>query len=460
MLKISGKACLLAAGMGMGWSWAPLAAAEIRLADRADVVFADDASEMSLVLIDDQKKMCRQQERAWKQAQRDAARAQKAQERCQAKACRPERGGGFGDGLCSMGGWFTEELGDPWTLNSVLWDLDCEEPCFDIGGWVQVGYHNANDGTFNTRPDKFNLHQTWLYIEKVADGSDGIGFGGRIDALYGQDGPNTQAFGNNPGRYDFSDKFNYGAQYGWAIPQAYGEIAYDNLSVKVGHFFTLQGYEVVAATGNFFYSHAFSMNYIEPFTHTGAVATYTVSDELELYGGWILGWDSGFDRFNGATAWTGGFKVAIMDNMSFIYTSTAGNLGFIGDGYSQSMIVTTNLTDELTNVIGSDYVRTNQNVYAGNGDTFHAISAYNYLLYQVTDRTGVGMRNEWTKVDGISYHSFTAGFNFKPTANTVIRPEYRYNYSPAADNMAAGGRNPLGVTVNESILGVDAIVTF
>jgi hypothetical protein len=470
MLKISGKACLLAAGMGMGWSGAPLAAAEIRLADRADVVFADAAGEMEMVLVDDQRKMCRQQERAWKDQQREMAKAMKQQEKCQSKAekdaCRGERGAFMsrcGDGLCSMGGCFTEELGDPWTVNSLLWDTDCEEPCFNIGGWTQVGYHNDNDGTFNTRPDKFNLHQQWLFIEKVADGSDGIGFGGRVDFVYGQDGPNTQAFGNDFGRYDFADSTNFGAQYGIAVPQAYGQIAYDKLSVKIGHFFTLQGYEVVAATGNFFYSHALTMNFIEPFTHTGAVATYTVSEQLELYGGWVAGWDSGFDRFNGATAWHGGFKVSPMEDMSIIYTSTAGNLGWIGDGYSQSLIATTNLTDELTSVIGSDYVRTNQGVYpagAPNGDTFHAVSAYNYLIYAINDRTGVGMRNEWTKVDGISYNSFTAGLNFKPVANVVIRPEYRYNYSAAGDNMPAGARNPLGIGVNESILGVDAIVTY
>jgi hypothetical protein len=474
MLKISGKACLLAAGMGLGWSWAPLAAAEIRLADRADAIFADEPGEMELVLVDNQKKMCRQQEREWKAQQREMAKAMKQQEKCQSHAesgqCRT-RGrfrsrcsDGFGS-LCSgAGDMFTGDLGDPWTLNSVLWDDDpCNPPCFTLGGWTQVGYHNDNDGTFNTRPGVVQLHQQWLYLEKVADGSKGIDFGGRIDVIYGTDGPNTQAFGNDFGKYDFDPHFNYSGQYGLAIPQAYGQIAYDKLSVKIGHFFTLQGYEVVAATGNFFYSHALTMNFIEPFTHTGAVATYTASDQLELYGGWVAGWDTGFDRFNGSTAWHGGVKVTPVEDFSVIYTSTAGNLGWIGDGYSQSVIATTNLTDELTSVIGSDLVHTNTGVYpagAPSGSTFNAISAYNYLIYQVSDHVGVGMRNEWTKVDGISYNSFTAGVNYRPIANVVIRPEYRYNYSAAGDNMPAGGRNPLGIGVNESIFGIDAILTY
>ncbi len=78
------------------------------------------------------------------------------------------------------------------------------------------------------------------------------------------------------------------------MPQAYGTVAYDKLSVKVGHFYTPAGYEVVPATGNFFYSHAFTWNFTEPFTHTGALASYAASDELTLMGGWVAGWDSGF----------------------------------------------------------------------------------------------------------------------------------------------------------------------
>lgn len=467
MLKITRKACLLAAGVGMGWSWAPLTAAEISLARRADVVFADEASDVSLTLVDDQRKMCRQQEREWKAQQRDAARAMKQQEKCQAKSSRrdgadcPEEGGRFAGGLCSMGSCFSEPLGDPWTLNSVLWD-DCADPCYTIGGWTQFGYTNKSDGVFNTRPDKLNLQQAWIYVEKIADGSNGIGFGGRIDALYGLDADNTQSYGNRPGKYDFSDNFDHG-QFGYAIPQAYGQVAYDDLSVKVGHFYTLQGYEVVAATGNFFYSHGLSHNFMEPFTHTGAVATYKVDDSMELYGGYVLGWDSGFDQFRGGSAWHGGFKVSPMDNMAFVYTSTAGNLGWIGDGYSQSIVVTTNVTDELTSVIGGDLVHTNRQVLFGpaiapvTGNTFNGVSAYNYLLYKLSDRTGVGMRNEWAKFDGVSYHTFTAGLNFKPQANVTIRPEYRYQYSPAGDN---NRNNPLGIPVNEGILGVDAVVTF
>ena len=60
--------------------------------------------------------------------------------------------------------------------------------------------------------------------------------------------------------------------YGWAMPQAYFEVAYGNWSVKAGHFYTIVGYEVIPATGNFFYSHSLTMFNTEPFTHTGVLA--------------------------------------------------------------------------------------------------------------------------------------------------------------------------------------------
>ena len=87
--------------------------------------------------------------------------------------------------------------------------------------------------------------------------------------MYGVDGYDTQSFGNNPGRWDFLNDFDHGI-YAFAIPQAYAELANGDFSVKLGHFFTIVGYEVVPAPGNFFFSHSFTMYNSEPFMHTGA----------------------------------------------------------------------------------------------------------------------------------------------------------------------------------------------
>ena len=88
----------------------------------------------------------------------------------------------------------------------------------------------------------------------------------------------------------------------------------------MGHFYTIIGYEVVPATGNFFYSHAYTMYYGEPFTHTGALAEFAVNDQWTVYGGWVNGWDQAFnnpnDRPNSQRA---GFdKVMMMFSQTFL----------------------------------------------------------------------------------------------------------------------------------------------
>ncbi|RLS59159.1 MAG: porin [Planctomycetota bacterium] len=374
--------------------------------------------------------------------------------------------GGCGTGACGTGcesdwgigcGLFGGAgSGDPFDLGTLVFG---EDSAWDIGGHLQNGYHSEADGITNTRPEKFNNHQSWLYLQKTADGSEGLDWGMRIDGMYGQDANNTQAYGNpQRDRWDFQDDFDRGAGYGFAIPQAYGTIAYDNLTVKVGHFFTYAGYEVVPSTGNFFYSHAFTWNFTEPFTHTGAVAEYAVSDDVTLHGGWVAGWDTGFARNNGSSAFHGGVIAQVSDDVSVSYMTVVGNNGWIGDGHTHHFVVTTALTDNLTHVLSSDISRGNQGIFAAApaDSTFHSVSAANYLLYTINDTLSTGARGEWLKVQGVSYYETTVGLNVRPTSNLVVRPEIRHQWSPAGEK----GNNPLGVPVSETIFGIDAVMSF
>ncbi|MCB9939187.1 MAG: porin [Planctomycetaceae bacterium] len=312
-----------------------------------------------------------------------------------------------------------------------------------VGGWTQLGYTNKDsyaDG-FNQNSDNLNLHQQWLWAERVADGSCGWDLGFRADILYGIDANNTQAFGNDPGEWDYLNGFDHGS-YGWAIPQLYAELANGDFSVKLGHFYTLIGYEVVTAPDNFFFSHAFTMNNSEPFTHTGAIATYNYSADLTLYGGWTAGWDTGFDQFNGGSNWLGGVGYSVSDDVSFTYMSTYGDFGFIGNGrndsYSHSVVVDFALTENLNYVFQSDMIR------AGTYDT---IGINQYLFYTLNDCTAFGTRIEWWKAEGLSVNAATFGLNYRPHANLVLRPEMKHEWVP-------------GANADQTIFGMDAIVTF
>jgi len=345
-------------------------------------------------------------------------KADACQEEAACDECKPCCGN-FGDLFkcadCDSCFWFGPS--EPWNMvdESVAW--------MDIGGWQQGGYTNNFDGTFNNHPDRFNLNQSWLFLGRAADGAKGFDVGFRTDMLYGVDAQNTQAFGNNPGRYDYLNGWDHGI-YGWALPQLYGEVAMGDLTVKMGHFFTLAGYEVVPAPGNFFYSHAFTMNYMEPFTHTGVLASYKASDNVTLHGGWTLGWDTGFDRINDGSNFLGGGTLTIVDGWTLTYITEVGNLGFIGDGYGHSIVMSGQLTEKMQWVVLSDYL------HASIGG-FEGVSLVNYLFYKLTDCWSLGGRVEWWKRDGVSINEVTFGLNYKPHANWWIRPEMRYNWSPA-----------------------------
>lgn len=345
-------------------------------------------------------------------------------------------------------------LGEPRTL----FGNGCSDRCLNIGGWFAMGIHTKSNDLFNSAPDSFDLSQGWMFVEKEANSTCGeLAFGFRFDAMYGVDGPDTQAFGNPGSTWDRDPAFTRGGKYGWALPQLYGEVAMGDLSVKIGHFYTLAGYESVPAPQNFFYSHSIMMYNSEPFTHTGAIATYEMNDCTTLYGGWTAGWDTGFDQFGDGSTFLGGFSRNMGDDASFTYITTFGDLGARGDdAYSHSMVLDLQLTECLQTVFQSDVLRVNST-----GEDNFALS--NYLFYTMSDRLTVGRRIEWWKGDNVtgyaphggdlppsgshSQYEATYGFNYKATANLTVRPEYRYDWSP-------------GLDYKESIFGIDFVMTF
>lgn len=341
-----------------------------------------------------------------------------------------------------------------------------EDSPFQIGGWTQIGYHDKSNGVFNTHPGDVNLHQQWLYAERVADGSDGLDFGFRFDAVYGVDGPNTQAFGNPPGTYDFDDSFTHGI-YGWALPQVYGEVAYGDLSVKVGHFYTIIGYETVTAPDNFFYSHAFTFNFNEPFTHTGVLSTYNLNDDITLWNGWTAGWDTGFEDFNDGddsdgSNYLGGVSVNLTDTMTAIWACTIGDFGVIGEGYMNSYVFDWSIADDLNYVFQFDYLHTNAASPVGGDGGTDSHSFNQYLFYTVNDWMTAGARGEIWTVEDQSYYECTLGLNLRPDPNVVIRPEVRWQEGLDATATGFFDRQ-FGLPANnagEAIFGVDAILTY
>ncbi|MGR9099301.1 MAG: outer membrane beta-barrel protein, partial [Gammaproteobacteria bacterium] len=184
----------------------------------------------------------------------------------------------------------------------------------EIGAWAAAGItvasHNDNRNdpiSFNDRNRELQFNQFNAYIERAVntEGSE-WDFGGRVDFMFGTDADNTQATGWDNKLIETDGYYNV------AFPQAYAEIYApfgNGITAKIGHFYTIIGYEVVTAPDNFFYSHAYTMLYGEPFTHTGALFSYPINDNFSVTGGAVIGWDNfreepGAWNFLGGVNWT------------------------------------------------------------------------------------------------------------------------------------------------------------
>lgn len=339
------------------------------------------------------------------------------------------------------------DLGDPFTLFG-------EVGPYSVGGWLQLGYHSndaAPAGRFNSYADTLQLQQAWIYAERAIDSSNGWDIGGRLDYVYGTDGPDTQAFGTGDRGWD--NPWDNGGQYGSAMPQAYFEVGYGDLSVKLGHFYTNIGWEVVGAPDNFFYSHAYTMYNSEPFTHTGVLATLAASDDVTFMGGYTMGWDSGFD--DNGDSWLGGVSLTLTDRLAVTYASVAGRFsepwaGGGEKGYMQSVVADYAVSDKTQYIFQTDWLNTTD--LAGN-EARNTYGINQYLIHQYNDRIAAGIRYEWWATNTVSQdasrdhiHDLTLGINYRQNANLLFRPEVRWDWD------AKG--------TEETTFGIDAILTF
>lgn len=393
------------------------------------------------------------------------------------------------DSFCGFERCCELDCGDAETVR--LFDDICGLKCrgISIYGWIAAGAtaneHNPADNfngpvTFGDRTE-LQMNQLYLVTEKAIDnGGCGWGIGGRVDFLYGTDHRFTMARGLET-EDDLSPKWNNERFYGLAMPQAYLDVAYNDTTVRVGHFYTIIGYEVVPAPNNFFYSHAYTMQYGEPFTHTGVLAIQKWNDRLSFSAGIHRGWNN-WEEAPGAdqASFLGGVTIASEDgkgSLAFGITSgdepsavTFANRTMYSIVYSRKM-----LCDRFTYVLQHDYGIQDDGVGAVGAAPVDEAQWYGinqYFLYQLNCCWSAGMRVEWfrdddgTRVTGLgdgnaiagqafegNFWEITWGLNWKPNDNVVIRPELRYDWFEGAGNPYNDGTDTSQFTA-----AVDAII--
>jgi hypothetical protein len=310
-----------------------------------------------------------------------------------------------------------------------------------------------------------------------------LDIGGRADILYGTDYFFTTALGletHKDGTQHWNDNDGNGingtSTLGWAMPQLYLEAAYGDISVKLGHWYTPMGYEVVVATGQFFYSHAYTHQYGEPFTHTGAIATIPLTDLVSIQSGFTRGWDNWEDT-NDDLGYIGGVTVKLFDelvNIAWVVHVGDEDPAGINTRYFQTMVAQFQLLDWLQYVFETDYGFEDD---AGVGGTHDAewYGVNQYLFCNLADGWDLGLRLEWFRDDDAArvsgafggavpavgpgnWYQLTGGLHWAPYECLLFRPEVRYDWFDG-DTNAAGPFND-GTRSSQFTCGLDCIWRF
>lgn len=351
-----------------------------------------------------------------------------------------------------------------------------EESLFELGGWIQQGItlnaSNPQDrfngvvGT-NDRADDYMMNQLWLYMYKEADASENrFDWGGEIAAVYGTD---AQWFQMNDGleeSWDQTARF-----YQVALLRFYGDLAYENTTLRLGKFDSLVGYEAFEATESFFYSRSYSFLYGTPLSVLGAM----VSQEINDFVSFNVGIHRGSGQFNdtdglNSTDFLGGITLSNDEGDSWIdFQVMAEEKGEGVHQFLYSIVGHTMITDRTKYVL--------EHTFGENwGDDAEWYGIMQHLIYEIDDKWSAGARFEWFRDDdgnvvhGIrsgnvatgpfvgNFYAITAALNYEPCENLAIRPELRYDwYNP--DN---GGPQPFdsGDKDNQFLGSVDVIFAF
>lgn len=412
-----------------------------------------------------------------------------------------------GNGCCSNSWFGCCNHGDPYQLFKF-------SPCrqkngWKAGGWIIQTYtwnpSNPNNGfngpvTWTDRSNQYQLSEAWMYFEKATDtGGCGFDIGGRVDGFFGSNsrfvtetGMETSGTGSGNPHWDTS-RF-----YGFSLPNAYIETAYNNLKIKWGRFVSPIGYMTVGQGLNVFNTIPYTYQYGEPFTHTGALATWTASDKLVLGAGITKGWDNFDNQFNPHVGYLGTATYTNDNGTSFAwvgltgpeasFSPTAANQnGFNGfsNRYYQSLVMTKPLTEKTTWVMQSDYGQQWNATATGNHARWYGLN--NYLIYKHNDCWTWAANFEWWRDEegfrtvtvggptgsgalrtaGLggyagNFYQVTMGPAWRPTANLMIRPNARYDWYGGDTGINPAFNLPFqdNKSSQQFILGTDVMVTF
>ncbi len=349
-----------------------------------------------------------------------------------------------------------EEEGDD--LNPLMGFYKCHCPgfynCLDyhkinMYGFLQMGFTGNFDSprdrlnfgvNNNNRSNDFLVNQLYYTFEREVQNYECFDWGFRVDVLLGAD-----AFENAVLELGFLDEawspgtFSYGVD----VPQFYVDfhlpiLTKKGIDIRVGHIYTLMGYEVWPGTDTPFYSRSYESFYGIPFTHTGVDTITYIGDTVALHNGMFVGWDNVFEDNNRAWSYMGSLNWASCDGRKSMILSwiigpeqTNNNQDYRSNvtlNYTQTFGRCDQWTAGVAGILGFD-----PNAVDGQDAQWYGILGA--LYYTVNPKCILGVRGEWfADPQGFrtgfatDFYAVTAGVTYKPFQNVRIRPEIRFDW--------------------------------
>ena len=418
-------------------------------------------------------------------------------------------------------------------LNSLIMPKVFKDNGIEIGGWMNGGatfnpshstYGYNGPVTFGDRANQAQLNQFNIFLKRdVVNSGKSWDLGFRADFMFGTDAIFTQAYGNptadpttaanhsTRGDWDLNI-LNTGRNYGVALPQAFVEIyapIANGLTIKAGHFYTPIGFESVPAPNNFFYSHAYTMQYGEPFTHTGVLTHYNVDKNIVFMSGAITGsgtggWDGNFNRNMSNWGGIGGVTYTTDDKRSSLNMAGTGsqqsarNDAFWG---MYSVVAKHMITPKTHFILQHDHGYADNITVNGQTQQAQWYGVNTHLYQDVLHDLSIGVRGEWFRdaqgfrvtnpgrvaaalgtdsrsfaVHGAQnvafglpadYYAVTIGANWKPAKRLKIdtkalqqfnvRPNIRYD---RADALSQSAYTPFGGKKDQVLFSMDFTLPF
>lgn len=418
-------------------------------------------------------------------------------------------------------------------LNSLIMPKVFKDNGIEIGGWMNGGatfnpshstYGYNGPVTFGDRANQAQLNQFNIFLKRdVVNSGKSWDLGFRADFMFGTDAIFTQAYGNpsfdpttaaahsTRGDWDLNI-LNTGRNYGVALPQAFVEIyapIANGLTIKAGHFYTPIGFESVPAPNNFFYSHAYTMQYGEPFTHTGVLTHYNVDKNIVFMSGAITGsgtggWDGNFNRNMSNWGGIGGVTYTTDDKRSSLNIAGTGshqsarNNAFWG---MYSVVAKHMITPKTHFILQHDHGYADNIFVNGQQQQAQWYGVNTHLYQDVLHDLSIGVRGEWFRdaqgfrvtnpgrvaaalgtdnqsfaVHGAQnvafglpadYYAVTIGANWKPAKRLKIdtkalqqfnvRPNIRYD---RADALSQSAYTPFGGQKDQVLFSMDFTLPF